>query len=68
MTNDYVPVPPHRIPEEAAKFLATLPEKERALHELAIEILGSSYFVETCHAFVAWQRGQHAPLPPAKAN
>jgi hypothetical protein len=66
--SDYVPPPAHRIPEEAAKFLATLPEKERLLHELAIELLGSSYFVETCHAFVAWKRGHAAPLPPAKVN
>ena len=52
--SQYVPPPLHRIPEEAAKFLATLPEKERQLHELAIELLGSSYFVETCHAFKAF--------------
>jgi hypothetical protein len=48
---DYTPPPPHRIPEEAAKFLEGLTEKERKLHELAIELLGSSYFVETSHAF-----------------
>lgn len=53
---DYKPPPPHRIPEEAAKFLETLTEKERQLHELAIELLGSSYFVETSHAFVARPR------------
>lgn len=47
----YVPPPLHRIPEAAANFLATLSEKERQLHELAIELLGSSYFVETSHAF-----------------
>jgi hypothetical protein len=59
---DYTPPPPHRIPEEAAKFLETLAEKERALHELAIELLGSSYFVETSHAFVA------RPRPPKKSE
>jgi hypothetical protein len=50
---EYKPPPPHRIPEKAAKFLATLSEKERQLHELALELLGSSYFVETSHAFKA---------------
>ena len=54
--SDYVPPPAHRIPEEAAKFLGTLGEKERLLHQLAIELLGSSYFVETCHAFMAWKK------------
>ena len=50
---EYKPPPPHRIPDKAAKFLATLSENERQLHELAIELLGSSYFVETSHAFKA---------------
>jgi hypothetical protein len=60
--SEYTPPPPHRIPEEAAKFLETLTEKERQLHELAIELLGSSYFVETSHAF------KSRPTPPKKSE
>jgi len=63
-TSEYKPPPPHRIPEEASKFLETLKEKERQLHELAIELLGSSYFVETSHAFVCRPR----PPPPKKSE
>ena len=51
------PLPPHTIPEAALPYLAAMSEKERALHELAIELLGSSYFVETSHGFVRWQMG-----------
>ena len=50
-TGEYKPPAPHRIPEEAAKFLESLTEREHQLHELAMELLGSSYFVETSHAF-----------------
>ena len=50
----YTPLAPHVIPEAAVEFLATMSEKERQLHELAIELLGSSYFVETSHGFKAW--------------
>jgi hypothetical protein len=33
-------------------------QKEKELHELAIELLGSSYFVETSHAFKSWKKKQ----------
>ena len=62
--SEYTPPPPHRIPEEAATFLETLTEKERQLHELAIELLGSSYFVETSHAF----KNRPKDNPPKKSE
>ena len=52
MPGPYVPPPPHKIPEAALAYLAAMSEKEHELHQLAIEILGSSYFIETSHAFV----------------
>jgi hypothetical protein len=55
MPGPYVPPPPHKIPETALPYLAALSEQEHALHQLAIELLGSSYFVETSHGFVKWQ-------------
>lgn len=50
--------PPHTLSEQEKAFLASLPEKERELHQLASEKLGSSYFVGKTHAFTAWQKNQ----------
>lgn len=38
-------------------FVAQLSPKELALHNLAIEKLGSSYFVWKSHAFNQWKQG-----------
>jgi hypothetical protein len=46
------PLPAHPIGPEGQKFLAGLSEKELALHRLAVERLGSSYFVEKSHLFM----------------
>lgn len=54
----YTPPPPHSIPEEALPFMKSMTQKEKELHELAIELLGSSYFVETSHAFKSWKKKQ----------
>jgi hypothetical protein len=56
----YTPQPPHPISEEGLKFLASLSERERKLHEMmsapsAARGLGSSYFVERTHAFRKWK-------------
>jgi hypothetical protein len=56
--NAYVPPPPHTIPAEALPYIASLSPKEKELHEMAIKILGSSYFVETSHGFVKWKAQQ----------
>ena len=46
------PLPPHPIGPEGQKFLAELSKKELELHRLAVERLGSSYFVEKSHLFL----------------
>ena len=46
------PLPPHPIGPEGQKFLAELSKKELELHRLAVERLGSSYFVEKSHLFI----------------
>lgn len=51
----YVPPPPHAVPAEAAAYVAAMDDRTRALHEMAIELLGSSYFVEWSHGFKAFQ-------------
>jgi hypothetical protein len=55
---DMEPQAPHEIPEEAKPFIAAMTDTERALHEMAIELLGSSYFVESSHAFKRWKASQ----------
>jgi hypothetical protein len=48
-------LPPHPIPEVAAAYVAAMTPAEKELHELAIKMLGSSYFVERTHGFRKWQ-------------
>lgn len=58
MSERYQPPPPHEVPEEAAAYVAQMSEKDRELHELAIQLLGSSYFVEWSHGFKKWKAAQ----------
>jgi hypothetical protein len=41
--------------KDEEEFVAQLSPKELALHKLAIEKLGSSYFVWKSHAFNEWK-------------
>jgi len=47
-------LPAHPVGPSGQKYLDGLDEKERALHLLAVERLGSSYFVEKSHAYKKW--------------
>ena len=47
-------LPPHTITPEAAAYLATLSPGALELHELAVKMLGSSYFVDRTHGFQKW--------------
>jgi hypothetical protein len=47
----YTPPPPHTPPPETHAYLAAMTPRERELHELAVKLLGSSYFVEYSHGF-----------------
>jgi hypothetical protein len=62
MPGPYVAPPPHAIPESALPYIAALSEQQHALHMLATELLGSSYFVETSHGFIKWQQEEAAKL------
>jgi hypothetical protein len=46
------------VPEKAAAYVAAMSPKERELHEMAIQILGSSYFVEYSHGYAEWLKAQ----------
>lgn len=48
-------LPPHQPPADAAEYLAACGPEERRLVELAIQKLGSSYFMEKSHGYLAWK-------------
>jgi hypothetical protein len=56
----YTPPPPHPLPPDAAKFLASLDPVNRRLHEIAAKSLGSSYFMDRCHGYKNWKKAQAA--------
>lgn len=48
-------LPPHKPPADAAEYLEACGPDERRLVQLAIEKLGSSYFMEKSHGYKAWK-------------
>ena len=58
MADKYVPMEPHAIPAEAAAYVAAMSPKDKELHELAQQLLGSSYFVEWSHGYKKWVASQ----------
>ena len=46
--------PPHKVTDTEKKFLDTRNPKEKELHRLAVQMLGSSYFTGKTHGFTAW--------------
>ena len=51
-------LPPHTFPADSATYLAAVSEEERTLVQLAIKELGSSYFMEKSHGYLAWKAKQ----------
>jgi hypothetical protein len=51
-------LPPHKPPADAEEYLAACSLEERRLVQLAIEKLGSSYFMEKSHGYLAWKSKQ----------
>ncbi len=56
--NFYKPPKPAPLPEDFEEFYASLTKMEKELHQLAIEKLGSSYFVQWCHMYRTWKKGK----------
>lgn len=50
----YTPLKPHAVPDLVQPYLDQMTPKERELHELAVSILGSSYFIEYSHGYLNW--------------
>jgi hypothetical protein len=61
-------LPPHPIPPEAAAYVASFTPAQRDLHELAVKMLGSSYFVERTHGFAKWKAAQATAQQPPNAQ
>jgi hypothetical protein len=66
----YVPPKPAPLPADFDEFYADLTPQEKQLHELAIEKLGSSYFVQWSHMYVKWStvKANKAKANMAKAD
>ncbi len=50
----------HILPSDAHAFLADCDAKERELHQLAADMLKSSYFMEKTHSYRKWKAAQNA--------
>jgi len=53
---DYTELEPHPISKEAQMYIDAMTVDQRALHEMAIRLLGSSYFVEQTRGYIAWKQ------------
>ena len=49
-------VPVHNPTPEALKYLESMTPDQKKLHELAIKMLASSYFVERTRGFEDWKK------------
>lgn len=56
-------LPPHPISKEAQEYLKTFSKKDTELHELAVKVLGSSYFIERTKGFQAWKEQKKSSTP-----
>ncbi len=50
--------PPHKLNSQEKVFIKQLSPQQKELHELATQMLGSSYFVGKTHAYAAWEKKQ----------
>ncbi len=56
----YTPPKPAPLPDDFEEFYAALTDREKELHQLSIEKLGSSYFVQWCHMYKKWKKAKSA--------
>jgi hypothetical protein len=59
----YLPPKPSPLPEDFSEFYASLTPQEKQLHELAIQKLESSYFVQWTHMYRKWKKAQATVVP-----
>ncbi len=58
--------PPHKVTDKEKEFLDTRTPREKELHRLAVQMLGSSYFTGKTHGFTKWL--QSNPTQPPQAT
>jgi hypothetical protein len=58
--NVYLPPKPAPLPEDFDEFYASLSPEEKELHQLSIEMLKSSYFVQWTHMYRKWKQAKDA--------
>jgi hypothetical protein len=63
--NTYVPPKPAPPPPDFDEFYESLSPQEKQLHELAIQKLQSSYFVQWTHMYTKWKKAKAAAITPA---
>jgi hypothetical protein len=56
----YIPPKPSQLPADFQEFYASLSQQEKELHQLAIEKLQSSYFVQWTHMYKDWKKAKDA--------
>ena len=54
----YTPPKSAPLPIDFEEFFSSLTEKEKELHYLATEKLGSSYFIQWTHMYRDWSKAQ----------
>jgi hypothetical protein len=54
--------------EQVPRYLASLNEEERVGHEIAVEMLATSYSVERSRGFRAWYAKEKAAAAPNQAR
>lgn len=56
----YTPPKPAPLPSDFDEFYSSLSEAEKQLHQLAIDKLQSSYFVQWSHMYRKWRKNKEA--------
>ena len=56
----YIPPKSPPLPADFDEFYASLSPQERELHQLAIDKLQSSYFVQWTHFYKKWKKAKDA--------
>ncbi len=54
----YIPPKPAPLPADFDEFYESLTPQEKQLHQLAIEKLQSSYFVQWTHMYKDWKKAK----------
>jgi len=62
----YTPPKPAPLPVDFDEFYASLSPQERELHQLAIDKLQSSYFVQWTHFYKKWKKSKEATTTATK--